>query len=99
MLIEAAAFLSASARPVATPCLQRPATSRIQQRNSLRGAALRAVQHRATSAAVMRDQRRNIAQRFCAGQRPVSQPPACIDRNNMTNGATSRNDFAPGSVQ
>ncbi|KZT75257.1 hypothetical protein F511_47718 [Dorcoceras hygrometricum] len=58
---EAAAFLSASARPVAPPCLQRPATSRIQQRNSLRGAALRAAQHRETSAAVMRDHRASPA--------------------------------------
>ncbi|KZV35829.1 hypothetical protein F511_18303 [Dorcoceras hygrometricum] len=70
---EAAAFLSASARPVAPPCLQRPATSR----NSLRGAALQAAQHRATSAAVMCDHRASPARptaqhhaTICAGQHP-----------------------------
>ncbi|KZV40509.1 hypothetical protein F511_12491 [Dorcoceras hygrometricum] len=68
---EEAAFLSASVRPVAPPCLQRPATSRIQQRNSLPGAALRATQHRATSTAVMRDHRASPA-------RPAAQHRATI---------------------
>ncbi|KZV18110.1 hypothetical protein F511_19131 [Dorcoceras hygrometricum] len=71
---EAAAFLSASARPVAPPCLQRPATSRIQQRNSLRGAA----QHRATSAAVMRDHHASPA-------RPAVQHRAmiCVEKHPL----------------
>ncbi|KZV37566.1 Phytoene desaturase [Dorcoceras hygrometricum] len=87
---KAAAFLLASVHPVAPPCLQRSATSRIQQRNSLRGAALRAAQHRATSAAVMRDHRASPARpaaqhraMICAGQRPVSRPPACIGRKKI----------------